>query len=112
MVVSRPLREGHRQSRWPTNRRAKAAASWTACKGRSRSDRPTDPATGSTARVDCNTSGKRYQRFAETGEYFLKVGADAPENLFAYEDFDATPNVGNRRKTWTPHLKDYNSGRR
>jgi len=51
--------------------------------------------------------GQRYQRFAETGEYFLKVGADAPENLFAYEDFDATPNVGKRRKTWAPHLQDY-----
>jgi hypothetical protein len=53
--------------------------------------------------------GERYQRFAETGEYFLKVGADAPENLFAYEDFDATPNVGKRRKTWAPHLQDYHS---
>lgn len=53
--------------------------------------------------------GERYGRFAETGEYFLKVGADAPENLFAYEDFDATPNVGGRRKSWTPHLKDYDS---
>jgi hypothetical protein len=53
--------------------------------------------------------GKRYERFAETGEYFLKVGADAPENFLAYEDFDATPNVSDRRKTWAPHLKDYNS---
>ncbi len=53
--------------------------------------------------------GERYERFAETGEYFLKVGADAPENIFAYEDFDATPNVGDRRKAWTPHLKDYDS---
>jgi hypothetical protein len=53
--------------------------------------------------------GKRYQRFAETGEYFLKVGADAPENLFAYEEFDATPNVGNRRKKWARHVKDYDS---
>ncbi|MBC8875044.1 MAG: DUF5060 domain-containing protein [Planctomycetes bacterium] len=53
--------------------------------------------------------GERYERFAETGEYFLKVGADAPENIFAYEDFDATPNVSDRRKTWAPHLKDYSS---
>jgi hypothetical protein len=53
--------------------------------------------------------GQRYQRFAETGEYFLKVGADAPENIFAYSDFDATPNVGNRRKSWQPHLKDYDT---
>jgi len=53
--------------------------------------------------------GKRYQQFAETGEYFLKVGADAPENIFAYEDFDATPNVGQRRKSWQPHLKDFDA---
>ena len=52
---------------------------------------------------------ERYERFAETGEYFLKIGADAPENIFAYADFDATPNVGGRRKTWAPHLKDYDS---
>lgn len=53
--------------------------------------------------------GERYLRFAETGEYFLKCGADAPENIFAYDDFDATPDVGGRRKSWKPHLKDYSS---
>jgi hypothetical protein len=53
--------------------------------------------------------GKRYQQFAATGEYFLKVGADAPENLLAYDDFDATPNIAGRRKGWAPHLKDYSS---
>ncbi len=31
-----------------------------------------------------------YLRFAETGEYFLKGGADSPENFLAYEDFDGT----------------------
>lgn len=51
--------------------------------------------------------GKHHLRFAETGEYFLKVGADAPENLLAYDDFDATPNTGNRRKSWSPHARDY-----
>jgi hypothetical protein len=54
--------------------------------------------------------GERYQRFAETGDYFLKCGADAPENLLAYDDFDATPNVGGRRKSWAPHLQDYDAG--
>ena len=34
--------------------------------------------------------GQRYLQFARTGEYFLKAGADAPENLLAYADFDAT----------------------
>ncbi|MBN1996799.1 DUF5060 domain-containing protein [candidate division KSB1 bacterium] len=54
--------------------------------------------------------GKRYLRFAETGEYFLKQGADAPENFLAYEDFDNTPNNGNRRKSWAPHAQDWCEG--
>jgi hypothetical protein len=53
--------------------------------------------------------GEHYLRFAETGEWFLKCGADAPENLLAYADFDNTPNVQGRRKTWEPHLRDYSA---
>jgi hypothetical protein len=51
--------------------------------------------------------GEHYLRFAGTGEYFMKAGADAPENMLAYDDFDATPNVKNWRKSWAPHLQDY-----
>ncbi len=54
--------------------------------------------------------GERYLQFAETGEYFLKIGADAPENFFAYDDFDNTPDNGNRRKSWGPHIQDWNEG--
>ncbi|MEL6193825.1 MAG: DUF5060 domain-containing protein [Bacteroidota bacterium] len=54
--------------------------------------------------------GERYLQFAETGEYFLKAGADAPENLLAYEDFDNTPDYGNRRKSWSAHVSDWNTG--
>lgn len=54
--------------------------------------------------------GQRYLQFQETGEYFLKGGADAPENLLAYEDFDNTPNTGNRRKSWSPHAGDWQTG--
>ena len=32
--------------------------------------------------------GEHYLQFAGTKEYFLKAGADAPENLLAYRDFD------------------------
>jgi|GEM_PF-1079972 len=57
--------------------------------------------------------GRHHLQFAETGEYFLKAGPDAPENLLAYNDFDATPNDrngnGNLRKTWAPHAGDYNA---
>ena len=34
--------------------------------------------------------GRRYLQFAGSREYFLKGGADSPENLLAYRDFDAT----------------------
>jgi hypothetical protein len=35
-------------------------------------------------------TGERYLKFAETGEYFLKGGADSPENFLGYSDFDNT----------------------
>ena len=54
--------------------------------------------------------GKRYLKFAETGEYFLKQGADAPENFLAYDDFDNTPDNGGRRKSWAAHIGDWKSG--
>lgn len=54
--------------------------------------------------------GKRYLQFAGSKQYFLKVGADAPETLLAYADFDNTI-AGNAKKaplkTWTPHLADW-----
>lgn len=57
--------------------------------------------------------GKRYLQFAGTGQYFLKVGADAPETLLAYADFDNTI-AGNPKKapikTWSPHTQDWQTG--
>ncbi|MEM6768480.1 MAG: DUF5060 domain-containing protein, partial [Bacteroidota bacterium] len=32
----------------------------------------------------------KYYRFAGSGEYFLKTGADSPENFLAYHEFDGT----------------------
>ena len=56
--------------------------------------------------------GGHHLRFAGTGEYFLKVGADAPETLLAYEDFDGTtatkPAVPLHR--YTPHVADWTPG--
>jgi len=34
--------------------------------------------------------GERYEQFEGTGEYFLKGGADSPENFLAFADFDGT----------------------
>jgi hypothetical protein len=58
--------------------------------------------------------GKRYLRFAETGEYFLKQGADAPENFLAYGDFDGDFKDDGKKdhliKTWEPHVRDWREG--
>ena len=58
---------------------------------------------------------KTYLQFAETGEYFLKAGADAPENLLAYADFDGDFKTDGYKddliKTWEPHVKDWNTRR-
>ena len=50
---------------------------------------------------------KHHLRFKGDGTYFIKAGADSPENLLAYEDFDNTPNTGDRLKSWAPHAADY-----
>ncbi len=56
--------------------------------------------------------GERYLRFAGSGEYFLKAGADAPETLLAYADFDDTTAKKKNAplKTWAPHVKDWRRG--
>jgi hypothetical protein len=50
---------------------------------------------------------KHYLQFAETGEYFLKQGADSPENFLACGDFDATNNA---KSGWSNHDKDWVAG--
>jgi hypothetical protein len=56
--------------------------------------------------------GGRYLRFAGTGEYFLKVGPDAPETLLAFAEFDGTtatkPAVP--LHTYQPHVGDWVAG--
>ena len=57
--------------------------------------------------------GKRYLQHAGSKRYFLKAGADAPETLLGYADFDNT--VAGKAakvplKTWAPHLQDWRAG--
>lgn len=56
--------------------------------------------------------GKRYLQHAGSGEFFLKFGADSPETLLAFKDFDNT--TGGRKnaplKTFTPHVADWKDG--
>ena len=42
------------------------------------------------ARGRLQYAGKHYLQFAGSGEHFLKLGADSPETLLAYADFDGT----------------------
>lgn len=54
-------------------------------------------------------TGDRYYRYSGDNSIFFKLGPDAPENLLAYDGFDATPNFKSLRKNWAPHLSDYNA---
>jgi hypothetical protein len=56
------------------------------------------PVPGETGRLERNHP--RYLQWSETGEYFLKGGADSPENFLAYKDFDGTYR----------HRKDFREG--
>jgi hypothetical protein len=50
--------------------------------------------------------GKHQLQFAQTGEYFLKGGADSPENFLAFGDFDGTP----AKHAYAPHSGDWSTG--
>ncbi|NNF22592.1 MAG: DUF5060 domain-containing protein, partial [Saprospiraceae bacterium] len=56
--------------------------------------------------------GERYLKYAETGDYFIKMGADAPETFLASECFDSTyaQVFGSDIKTWDAHVQDWNTG--
>jgi len=65
--------------------------------------------------------GKHYLQFAGTGEYFLKAGADSPETLLAYTDFDGTAHGAPRERRqgeakpvglhqYEPHVQDWSAG--
>jgi hypothetical protein len=66
-------------------------------------------------------AGKRYLQFAGTGQYFLKGGADSPENFLAYSDFDGTYDTAELKRegeaagdkfihNYAPHIKDFKPG--
>ncbi|VGO13016.1 hypothetical protein PDESU_01570 [Pontiella desulfatans] len=51
--------------------------------------------------------GEHYLRFAD-GDNFIKCGANSPEVLLEYGEFDGTP--GHENDLYTPHIKDWNVG--
>lgn len=54
--------------------------------------------------------GKHHLQFADSKKFFLKAGADAPETMLGYVDFDNTI-AGKPKtvplKTWAPHQADW-----
>ncbi len=55
----------------------------------------------------------RFFHFAETGEPFIKGGANSPENLLAYADFDGTYSIDSTKqfiKEYQAHLQDWKAG--
>ncbi|WP_366186435.1 Ig-like domain-containing protein [Flavobacterium ovatum] len=57
---------------------------------------------------------RRYLKWSETGEHFLKFGPDSPENLFDYNDFDHEGNKNScglcTEHSFTPHAADWEVG--
>jgi len=64
--------------------------------------------------------GAHHLRHGGSGEYFLKAGADSPENFLAYDEFDDTfdadagsgsyKEVGTFIHKYAPHIKDWKPG--
>ena len=61
--------------------------------------------------------GERYLRFVGSGRWFLKGGADSPENLLGYADFDDTVDQGGSANDlpdglhrYAPHVGDWLPG--
>jgi hypothetical protein len=66
-------------------------------------------------------TGQRYLQFAHTGTYFVKGGADSPENFLAYADFDGTYDTADLKREgeaagekfihhYQPHVEDWRTG--
>lgn len=57
---------------------------------------------------------RRYLKWSETGEYFLKFGPDSPENLLDYNDFDHDVNKNGcglcTEHKFNPHAGDWQTG--
>jgi hypothetical protein len=59
------------------------------------------------ARGIVHYTGERYYRYSGDNSIFFKFGPDAPENMLAFDDFDATTNYKSLRKSWQHHAEDF-----
>jgi len=73
------------------------------------------------ARGTLRYAGRRYLQFAGSGEYYIKGGADSPENFLGFAGFDGTYKtaakkarpgeaVSGRLHRYQPHEKDWKDG--
>lgn len=67
------------------------------------------------------TADGGYFRFAQSGDYWLKGGANSPENFLGYHQFDDTYRIGDNNRDgesnagqalhkFAPHYRDWNTG--
>ncbi len=78
----------------------------------------TAPDLRAKGRLSYQTSGtnnsRRYLKFAETNEHFLKFGPDSPENFLDYNEFDFAGARDNCnlcvQHLYNPHSNDFNNG--
>lgn len=69
------------------------------------------------------SDGGQFLKFSETNKYFIKNGADSPENFLAFVEFDQTYRYGNKAinregeanpkescHKFEPHVKDWKEG--
>ena len=58
--------------------------------------------------------GEHHLQYSDTGEFFIKGGADAPENFLAYSGFDGGFKGDGEKddliKDWGPHVSDWRTG--
>lgn len=66
-------------------------------------------------------TGQRYLQFAHTATYYIKGGADSPENFLGYADFDQTYDTADLKHSgeaagekfihhYQPHVEDWRPG--
>jgi hypothetical protein len=77
-------------------------------------------APGFRAKGTLRYTGAHYLQFAGTKEYFLKGGADSPENFLAYDEIDGTydadagsgsySHIGGFIHQYKPHIRDWHPG--
>ncbi|UCC99012.1 MAG: DUF5060 domain-containing protein, partial [Phycisphaerales bacterium] len=103
-----------------TNRRAGSGTAFDGATGMLEIDETDKTGRDHRAKGLLRYVGEHYLKYAGNGEYFLKGGADSPENFLAYADFDDTydasadsgsyKDVGTFIHKYEPHLRDWKAG--